>query len=107
MLYHQSKQEKHSERTTALSKMKDKYDYSGLEYPVSFDGIRRFEEINKVSIYVYEVDEETNDINECKKGNTQYINNVIYLLLIEQDENSIMLYKRYWEIIKFTPSYTR
>ena len=90
MLYHQSNQAKNSDRITALRQTTDKHDYSRLKYPVSLDGIRHFEELNKVCIYVYEVDEETSDINECKKGNTQYINNVIYLLLIEQDENNII-----------------
>jgi hypothetical protein len=83
---------KNSDRITVLRQITDKYDYSGLEYPVSLDGIKHFEELNKVCIYVYEVDEETNEINECKKGNTQYINNVIYLLLIEQDDKYHYVY---------------
>ena len=73
VLYHQSKQEKHSERITVLRKITDKYDYTGLEFPVSLDNIKHFEEVNKVCIYVYEVDEEACEINECKKGNTQCI----------------------------------
>ena len=44
-MLHQSQQENHSERTTVLSKIKDKYDYFGLGYPVSFDGVRHFEEM--------------------------------------------------------------
>ena len=70
MLRHPSKKEKW--RTFDYCKI-DKYDYSGLEYAVSLDGVRHFEETNKVCIYVYEVDEEANDIYECKKrGDTQY-----------------------------------
>jgi hypothetical protein len=92
MLYHQSKQEKHSDRITVLRQITDKYDYTGLEFPVSLNGIKHFEEVNKVCIYVYEVDEDTNEINECKKGNTQYINNVIYLLLVEQEEKYHYIY---------------
>ena len=72
MLYNQSNQAKNSDRIAALRQIEDKYDYIGLEFPVSLQGISHFEEINKVCIYVYEVDEETSEINECKKGNTQY-----------------------------------
>ena len=64
MLYHQSKQEKHSERITVLRKIEDKYDYSSLEFPVSLDGIRHVENKNKVCIYVYEINEENNDLIE-------------------------------------------
>ena len=68
MLYSQSNQAKNSDRVAALRQIEDKCDYSGLEFPVSLHGISHFEELNKVCIYVYEVDEETDDIKECKKG---------------------------------------
>ena len=64
--------QKNSDRITALRQITDKYDQSGLEYPASLDGIRHFEELNKVCVYGYELDAETNDINECKKVNTNY-----------------------------------
>ena len=53
---------------TVLRQIEDKYDYSGIEFPVSLSNIKHFEEVNKVCIYAYEVDEETNDIIETKKG---------------------------------------
>ena len=48
---------------------------------MSLDGIRHFENINKVCIYVYKINEETNDIIECKKGNTQNINEEVYMYI--------------------------
>ena len=49
------------------------YDYSGLEYPVSLEGISHFEKLNKVRVYVYEIDEDTDDIIDCKKMVTHVI----------------------------------
>ena len=43
MLYRQSKKGHSELRTTALQKINDIYDYSGLEYPVSLEGIAQFE----------------------------------------------------------------
>ena len=71
----------HGSRTTSLKKINDKYDDSGLEYPVSFGGTSHFENINKVCVYVCEIGEDTNDIIECRKGNTQYIKLYTYLEL--------------------------
>ena len=59
---------KNSDRITVLRQIQDKYDYSGIEFPVSLSNIKQFEENNKVCVYVYEIDEETNDIIEAKKG---------------------------------------
>ena len=94
MKYHQSKMKHNDLRTTSLKKVNDKYDYSGLEYPVSLEGIKHFEDINKVCVCVYEVDDESGDINECRRGNMQYVANVIYLLLVEQDEKAHYIYIR-------------
>jgi hypothetical protein len=52
MLYHQSKQDKHSDRTTVLRQITDKYDYTGLEFPVSLDNIKQFEDIS-VGVYLH------------------------------------------------------
>ena len=54
-------------RTTALRKIDDTYDYSGLEYPASLEGIAHFEKLNNVCVYVYEIDEDTDDIIDCKR----------------------------------------
>ena len=92
MLYHQSEQGTKDFRTTALQKVDETYNYAGLEYPVSLEGISHFENLNKVCIHVYEIDEDTGDIIDCKKGNTCYINNAIYLLRIEDDEKAHYIY---------------
>ena len=64
MLYHQSKRCHSDARTTALQKIGDIYDYAA----VSLEGISHFEKLNKVCVYVYEIDEDTDDIIDCKKG---------------------------------------
>ena len=63
-----------------------------FEYPVSLEGITHFENLNKVCVYVYEIDEDTDDIIDCKKGNAQYVNNAIYLLRVEDDGAAHCIY---------------
>ena len=43
MICHQSNQAKNSDRITVLRQITDKYEYSGLEHPVSLDSIKHFE----------------------------------------------------------------
>ena len=92
MLYHQSKKEKNCDRLTVLSKIENKYDFSMIDYPATYDDIAKFEEINKVCIYIYAVDEE-NKIVPDKPGDAKYIlNDLIYLLRIEHDSHSYYIY---------------
>ena len=58
MRYHQSDKNKNDHRITALNKIKDKFDYGNLSFPLSLDDIKEFENINKICVYVYEVVEE-------------------------------------------------
>ena len=58
MLYHQSNQSKNDTRTTALSKLVDKYNYDDVEFPASFEDIETFENNNKVCIFVYHLHKE-------------------------------------------------
>ena len=58
MKYHQSQQEKNDDRISALSKMKDKYADTGISIPASYDDIARFEDLNKVCVFVYIINEE-------------------------------------------------
>ena len=44
MKYHTSSKEKHIDRLTVLKKLEDKYTFEGIQYPVSFDDIKCFEE---------------------------------------------------------------
>jgi len=90
--YHQTKKDKHDDRISVLSKIKDKYDYSGFEFPFDFDDINRFEEINKVCIFVFYIDEENKIIKE-RDGNHNYVcNDLIYLLRIENKLTSHYVY---------------
>jgi hypothetical protein len=92
MKYHQSKKEKHDDRITVLRKLDDKYDYSNIQYPASHEDINVFEENNKVSMFVYNIDED-NSIREEYRGNVNYISNdIIYLLRIEQEDQSHYVY---------------
>ena len=52
MRYHQSDKKKDGQNITALQKIKDKYDYTGIDFPASYDDIEKIEEMNKVCIYV-------------------------------------------------------
>ena len=66
MRYHQSPKNKHDDRTCNLINVKDKYDYSEINYPVSLEDIKIFEENNKICIYVYEIKEKLNIQNNEK-----------------------------------------
>ena len=88
MKYHQSAKDKNASRICKLKKVVDKYNYEEIEYPTSYDDIYRFEELNKVCIYVFTLTE-NNDIIKDKEGTANYIHNeLIYLLRIEEEGNS-------------------
>ena len=92
MKYHQSNKQKHDDRTTVLSKLEDKYNYDGITYPVDYDGITKFENNNNVCIFVYYINENNNIIKE-RNGNVDYYNkDLIYLLRIQNEENSHFVY---------------
>ena len=65
--YHQSKKEKHCDRVSVLKKIEDKYDYSNVNCPATFDDIATFENNNNISVFVYGIDEE-NNIRTEKNG---------------------------------------
>jgi hypothetical protein len=106
MRYHQSLQTKNDARTCNLINVKDKYNYSEITYPTSLEDIKIFEENNKVCIFVYEIidrkDEATNevvsDIIPCKRGNFNYLlDECIYLLRVEEGDNSHYIYIKHIE----------
>lgn len=45
MLYHQTQQVNNDFRTSVLSKVDDKYDYTDITFPVDYSDIRIFEKI--------------------------------------------------------------
>ena len=88
MLYHQSAKNKNDHRVSALKKVKNKYDFTGITFPTSIDDICKFENLNKVCIYIYEISEKcdvdenneeaiTHEIIRLKSGNSTYIKNDI------------------------------
>jgi hypothetical protein len=77
MKYHQSQQEKHDDRLSKLKQVKDKFDYTGLSYPVSFEDIKIFENNNKVSIFIYYIEEDNSIVKE--KMETQNIEIILYI----------------------------
>ena len=92
MRYHQSPKGKHDDRTTALRKYQDSYNYDNISYPASYEDIAIFEENNKVCIYVYSTDNNSDIICEYV-GKTEYImNDIIYLLRVEEDKQSHYIY---------------
>ena len=97
MKYHQSSKDKHCDRINVLNKLVDKYDYSNVNYPATFEDIMNFEHNNKVAVFVYYNDDE-NQIRTEKKGACDYIcNDIIYLLRIENEENSHYVYIKHIE----------
>ena len=97
MRYHQSPQGKHDDRTTALSKYEDKYNYDGISYPTTYEDINHFQEINKVCIYVYTIDETDNIICDSAGKNEYILNDRIYLLKIDHEEQSHYIYIKHIE----------
>ena len=97
MKYHQAGKVVHGERTSVLEKIEDKYNYNNISYPTSFEDINKFELDNEVSIFVYYVNDD-DSIRTEKIGNKDYIlKDVIYLLRIENEDNSHYVYIKHIE----------
>ena len=81
---------KHLKKKTEIEflfkRLEDKYDYSNVNCPATFEDITTFENNNNISVFVYGIDEE-NNIRTEKTGNIDYKqNDIIYLLRVESDE---------------------
>ena len=74
MKYHQTGQTKHVHRITVLQNMEDKYDWSDITFPISFDQITTFEENNKVTMNIWEIAEDGNTYL-TKQGNVLHCQN--------------------------------
>ena len=83
---------RHSKNTDSawtLKKTKDKYNYDGTVFPSDYTSIEAFEELNKVCIFIYEIDEE-GKLRLSKAGKIEYLTlDLVYLLRIENEENSM------------------
>ena len=53
MKYHQTDKHKHVQNISALKKIEDKSDYSGIEFPASYEDIYKFEDLNKVCVFIF------------------------------------------------------
>ena len=72
---------KDPQRVSNLRKFTDNYDWSGLEFPVSIEGIGKFETRNSISVNVLAV--EGRDIYIHRKG--QRMDREINLLMVSED----------------------
>ena len=71
------------ERVSKLKKYKEEFDWSGLEFPVSFRDINKFESRNEIGVNILAV--ENRKIYICRKGKDHDRN--INLMLITDIEN--------------------
>ena len=96
MKYHQAGKISHGERTTVLAKLPDKYIYN-INYPTTFEDITRFETDNEIAVFVYYINDD-GTIRTEKWGDPNYIlNDVIYLLRIENEDNAHYIYIKHLE----------
>ena len=93
--YHKSKHGNHDNRVSQLKQYVSGYDYTGVEFPASFEDISRFEHNNKESVFVYWINP-SNEIYKVRDGNHEYVlaNNCkrINLLLVEDDNKAHYIY---------------
>ena len=68
--------------TKKLRKQSELFDWTGLNFPTSFEDISRFEKNNLISVKVLGCDEETKEITHLRNGNGRY-KFVVTLLLFE------------------------
>jgi len=91
MLYHQSEKGKNDTRLSALKNINDKYSYEDITFLVSYEDITLFADMNKVFIFVYEIEDDK--IVKSREGNTDYIlNEIVYLLRIEENDKAHYIY---------------
>ena len=66
-------------RISKLKQVVDKFDYTGLSYPVSFEDIKLVENNNKVAVFVYYINED--NIIAKEKMEIQITNATIAMFL--------------------------
>jgi hypothetical protein len=85
--YHQTKQEKHDNRLTVLSKFNNTYNYKDISYPTSLEDVKQFEINNELCITSYTINKH-NDVITHQLGNLKYHKIRINLLLIYDEEHT-------------------
>jgi hypothetical protein len=103
-LYHQSEKAKHSDRTTVLKKVEDKYNWEGVNFPASFDDITTFETNNKICVNIFGYSEDNKEINPNRSGHIPYIKNgnINLLLIKDEHDNGHYLYIKKLESLLHT-----
>ena len=97
MKYHQSEMKEKSHRVTALKKVNDKYNYENVDFPASLKDIEQFENNNKISVFVYSLNDK-DEIYREKLGNPDYFtNDVVYLLRLDREDQSHYIYIKHLE----------
>ena len=92
MLYHQTEKGNNDTRLTVLKKVKDKYKWNGIVFPVSFTDIKNFEDLNQVCINVWGISEE-NTVHPLRLGTISYVkNDTINLLLLHDGDKGHYVY---------------
>ena len=91
MVYHQSNKIKYSDMLSVLNKVEDKYNYEGVNFPTSYEDIKKFEENNKVCVNVYATKKENEETIIVKEmlGNPDYFlnDNINLLRITDEDED--------------------
>lgn len=92
MKYHQTKKSKRDDRISALKKVNDKFIYNNMNFPAGWDDIKKFEENNNISVFVYTITSDDKIIREYI-GNPDFISNdSVNLLRVESEEKSHYVY---------------
>lgn len=74
-------------RLLKLNKVEDKYNYRGMEFPTSYEGVSTLGEINGVCILIYALDSEGN-IRPRQNGRLEHrTDDLFYLLRLETANN--------------------
>jgi hypothetical protein len=85
LIYHQSEKKEKRHRVSALKKVKDVYDWTGVSFPAGLNDVLTFENNNRVCINIWEIFEE--GINPIRLGNVLFVkNDNINLLLVKNEE---------------------
>ena len=83
-------------KDNSIEKITDNYIYN-ISHPTTCEDISKFEIDNQVSVFVYYINDD-DSIRTEKRGNPDYIlNDVIYLLRVENDDNAHYIYIKHLE----------